>query len=184
MKSDILIAVRLTVVCVVFFCIIYPLFILGIAQLTPDKGMGATVTKNNKTWFSNIGQNFADDKYFSSRPSAVSYNAAGSGASNKGPSNPEYLAQVQARIDTFLVHNPGVNKSEIPAELVTSSGSGLDPDLSVYGASVQIKRIAKARNIPETVVQEAILKNTEKPFLNLFGPEKVNVLRLNLELEK
>ena len=184
MKSEVFIALRLTIVCLVFFCGVYPLFILGIAQLTPDKGMGTTVSKNNKTWFSNIGQNFADDKYFSSRPSAASYNAAGSGASNKGPSNPEYLAQVQAKIDTFIKHNPGINKSDIPAELVTSSGSGLDPHLSVNGALVQVKRIARARNIPESVLQEAIVKNTEKPFLNLFGPETVNVLRLNLDLEK
>lgn len=184
MKSEISIAVRLTVVCIIFFCGIYPLLILGIAQIAPEKGLGTTVSKNNKTWFSNIGQNFADDKYFSSRPSAAGYNAAGSGASNKGPSNPEYLAQVQARIDTFIKHNPGINKSDIPAELVTSSGSGLDPDLSVNGAIVQIKRIAKERNVSEVSLQELVRSNTEKPFLGMFGPEKVNVLKLNLGLEK
>ena len=83
--------------------------------------------------YANIGQRFTDDKYFWSRPSAVAYNAAGSGGSNKGPCNPDYLKDVQAHIDSFLAHNPGVRAADIPAELVTYSGSGLDPDLSPCG---------------------------------------------------
>lgn len=94
--------------------------------------------------YENIAQNFSDDKYFSSRPSAVNYNAAGSGGSNKGPSNPDYLATVQARIDTFMMHNPEVRKSDIPSDLVTASGSGEDPNISIQGAFVQIPRIAKS----------------------------------------
>ncbi len=88
------------------------------------------------------GQNFSSDKYFMSRPSAAGYNAAGSSGSNKGPTNPDYLKDVQSRIDSFLVHNKTVQKEQIPAELVTASGSGLDPDLSPAGAYIQVARIA------------------------------------------
>src|SRR5215470_3660127 len=128
MKQNVFPAIRLTLVFIVFFMGIYSLVILAGAQLAPGKGKGETVSFNNKiVGWKLLGQKFTDDKYFWSRPSAVDYNAASSGASNKGPTNPEYLKQVQDRIDTFLVHNPGVDKSEIPSDLVTASGSGLDP---------------------------------------------------------
>lgn len=184
MKQYILPAIRLTLVCLVFFMVIYPAFIWGIAKLTPNKGQAETITVNGKKYYTNIAQNFTDDKYFSSRPSAVAYNAAGSGGSNKGPSNPDYLAEVQARIDTFLVHNPGVQKSEIPSDLVTASGAGLDPNISVQAAKVQVKRIASTRSIAEEKIQEIIANLTEKPLLGMLGPEKINVLKLNIELDK
>lgn len=163
--------------------VIYTLVVLAIAQFAPNKGKGEVITHNGKTYYANIGQSFTDDKYFNSRPSAVGYNAAGSGGGNKGPSNPDYLAEVQARIDTFLVHNPGVNKDEIPYDLVTASGSGLDPNISIQAAKVQVKRIAKIRNIEETTLLQIIEKNTEKPLLGLFGTEKINVLKLNMNLD-
>jgi len=134
--------------------------------------------------YANIGQKFTEDKYFWGRPSAVDYNAAGSAGSNKGPSNPDYLKQVQGRIDSFLVHNPAVKKEEIPAELVTASGSGLDPDLSPSGAKVQVKRIAAIRKLDNAKLISLINLQTEKPLLGLFGPSKVNVLKLNIELDK
>src|SRR6185369_10822329 len=149
MKENILPAIRLTIVCILFFCGVYTLFIWGIAQAAPAKGEGETVIVNGKvTGYKLMGQKFTDDKYFWSRPSAVGYNAAGSGGSNKGPTNPEYLRTVRDRIDSFLVHNPSVKKEEIPSDLVTASGSGLDPDISVQGAYVQVKRIAAVRNMP------------------------------------
>jgi K+-transporting ATPase ATPase C chain len=184
MKENILLAIRLTIVCILFFCGVYTIFVLGIAQAAPAKGNGQIVTVNGKVvGYKLIGQKFTDDKYFWSRPSAVDYNAAGSGGSNKGPTNPDYLKTVQDRIDSFLVHNPGIKKHEIPSELVTASGSGQDPDLSPAAAYIQLKRIAAVRNISEEKVRELISQHIEKPLLGLFGIEKVNVLQLNIDLE-
>jgi potassium-transporting ATPase KdpC subunit len=184
MKKNIIPAIRLTLVSMVFFMGIYTLIILGIAQLAPNKGKGLIITQNGKTYHVNVAQSFSQDKYFWPRPSAVDYNAAGSGGSNKGPSNPEYLAQVEARIDTFLVHNPGIEKAEISADLVTASGSGLDPHISVQAAKVQVKRIAKIRGLSENTLFQLIEKNTEKPLFDLFGTDRINVLKLNLALDK
>jgi len=183
MKSNLLPAIKLTIVCLVFFMGIYTLAVYGIAQFAPNKGKGDIITHNGKTYYSNIGQLFTDDTYFNSRPSAVAYNAAGSGGSNKGPSNPDYLKEVQARIDTFIVHNPSVTKSEIPSDLVTASGSGLDPNISVQAARVQVKRIAKIRNMSEATLLQLVEQQTEKPLFGLFGTEKINVLKLNLALD-
>ncbi|NBL63915.1 K(+)-transporting ATPase subunit C [Flavobacterium sp. NST-5] len=184
MKENILPAIRLTVFCAVFFSGLYTLIILGIAQFAPNQGKGEIVVVNGKNHHINVAQKFTDNKYFWSRPSAVDYNGAGSGGSNKGPNNPDYLAEVQTRIDTFLLKNPSVKRSEVPSELVTASGSGLDPNLSVQGAKVQAKRIAESRKISEEKVLEIILKNTEKPLLGMLGTEKINVLKLNIELDK
>ena len=184
MKTHLLSGIKLTVLCLIFFSGIYTLFILGIAQITPSKGKGEIILVNGKKQYLNIGQSFTNANYFNSRPSAVAYNAAGSGGSNKGPSNPEYLAEVQKRIDTFLILNPEIIKSEIPADLVTASGSGLDPNISVQAAKVQVKRIAKIRRIDEQKLVHLITENTEKPLLGIFGPEKINVLKLNSALDK
>src|SRR5204863_8600328 len=151
MKKNLLISLKLTVVMLILCSVLYPLLIAGIGKATSGGGKGKTLSVNGKVvGYELIGQKFTDDKYFWGRPSAVDYNAAGSAGSNKGPSNPDYLKVVQERIDTFLVHNPGVDKKDIPAELVTASGSGEDPDLSPAAAKVQIKRIAAIRNIDET----------------------------------
>ena len=185
MKQHILPAFRLTLVCIVVFAGLYTLLIWGIAQASPGKGGGEAVSVNNKiVGYKLEGQNFTDDKYFNSRPSACGYNAAGSGASNKGPSNPDYLKAVQSKIDSFMVHNPFIKKEDIPSELVTASGSGLDPDLSPQGAQVQVARIAKTRNIPEEKIMTLVAQQIQKPFLGLFGTEKVNILQLNIELDK
>src|SRR5215204_1299604 len=157
MKQNILPAIRLTIVCILFFCGVYTLLILGIAQAAPANGKGEPVTVNGKVaGYKLIGQKFTDDKYFWGRPSAVDYNAAGSGGSNKGPSNPDYLKTVQDRIDTFLAHNPGVDKKDIPSDLVTASGAGLDPHLSVQGANVQVRRVSTARNLEEEKVKALV----------------------------
>ena len=184
MKQNILPAVRLTLVCMVFFMGIYSLLILAGAQLAPGKGKGVTVVAGNKVvGWKLLGQKFTDDKYFWSRPSAVDYNAAGSGGSNEGPTNPGYLKQVQDRIDTFLAHNPNVHKKDIPSDLVTASGGGLDPDISVPGAYVQAKRVAANRNLPEEEIRALITQHIEKPLFGLLGTERVNVLQLNIDLD-
>jgi K+-transporting ATPase ATPase C chain len=184
MKQHILPALKLTLVCILFFCGIYTLLILGISWLTPDKGEGETVKVQGKVvGYALEGQAFTRDTYFYSRPSAAGYNAAGSAGSNKGPSNPDYLKDVQAHIDSFLVHNPGVKKEDIPAELVTYSGSGLDPDISPEGAKVQVKRVAAIRHLPEAQLNDLVDRYTEKPLWGIFGPSRVNVLKLNIALD-
>ena len=185
MKQHILPALKLTLICIVVFIGLYTLLILGIAQATPNSGKGETVSVNNKVvGYKLEGQNFTADNYFNSRPSAGVYNAAGGSGSNKGPSNPDYLKQVQDRIDTFLVHNPGISRSAIPSELITASGSGLDPDLSPEAAKVQVKRIAAVRRIDESRINALVKQNIQGPLLGLFGTSKVNVLKLNIALDK
>jgi potassium-transporting ATPase KdpC subunit len=184
MKEHILPAMRLTIACLLFFSGAYTLFIFGLAQLTPDKGKGDIIVVGNRHYYANIGQEFNEDKYFWSRPSVANYDATAGSGSNKGPFSRDYLTQVQARIDTFIAHNPGIQKSEIPSDLVTASGSGLDPDISVRAAEVQVKRIATIRNVSAESVKRLIEENKEGPLADLFGPEKVNVLKLNLALDQ
>ncbi|WP_114936545.1 K(+)-transporting ATPase subunit C [Mucilaginibacter endophyticus] len=184
MKTYLLPSIKLTLILIVLTAGIYPLAIAGIGKFTPGKGDGETVTyKGRVVGYANIGQKFTKDEYFWGRPSAVDYNAAGSGGSNKGPSNPDYLKQVEGRIDDFMKHNPGVTRSQIPAELVTASGSGLDPDLSPAGAKVQVARVAKVRGLSVDAVNKLVDEQTEGPWLGLFGPAKVNVLKLNVALD-
>lgn len=183
MKKNLLISLKLTLVMIILCSVLYPLLVAGIGKATPGGGKGKTLSVNGKVvGYELIGQKFTDDKYFWGRPSAVDYNAAGSAGSNKGPSNPDYLKTVQDRIDSFLVHNPGIKKEEIPADLVTASGSGLDPDISPASAYLQVKRIASSRSLPEGEVKALVDKHVVKPFMGL-GPEKVNVLKLNIDLD-
>jgi len=184
MKKYLLPSLKLTLVLLVLCSVLYPLLIAAVGKLTPGRGNGETVSVNGKVvGYALIGQKFTDDKYFWSRPSAVDYNAAGSAGSNKGPTNPDYLKQVQDRIDTFLVHNPGIRKEEIPAELVTASGSGEDPDLSPAAARIQVKRIAVIRKIEESKLYALVDQHTQGPLLGFLGPSKVNVLKLNVALD-
>lgn len=176
----------LTFITIVLFGVMYPLMLWGIGTVTmPNKSEGSPIIENGKTiGFENIGQNFTDDKYFWGRPSAVNYNAASTGGSNKGPTNPDYLSGVQANIDSFMVHNPGIKKSDIPSELVTASGSGIDPNITVKGALIQIPRIAKTRKISEDKLKQLVAQFTEKPSLGFLGIERINVLKLNIALDK
>ena len=181
MKKNLIPAFRLTLVLLVLCAVLYPLLIWGAAQLAPGQGRGVTVSQNGRVvGYANVGQKFDRPEYFNGRPSAVDYNAAGSAGSNKGPSNPEYLAVVQQRLDTLLLQNPGVTKNQVPAELITASGSGLDPHLSPAGAAVQVARVAAARKLDVARVQALVQANTET---GLVAPARVNVLRLNLALD-
>ena len=185
MKNNLLQAFRLTLISILVFCGLYSLLILAIAQAAPARGKGETVIVDNKVvGWKLLGQKFTDDKYFQGRPSAVDYNASASGGSNKGPTNPGYLKQVKNRIDTFLVHNPEITRNDIPSDLVTASGAGLDPDISVKGASVQIYRIARIRKVPIAEIRALVQSHIEGPWLGIFGTESVNVLQLNIDLDK
>jgi potassium-transporting ATPase KdpC subunit len=186
MKQDIFPAIRFTIVTLILVSVLYPLLIWGFAQtFGPAQGKAELVSIAGKpVGAALVGQVFNEDRYFNGRPSAVDYNGTGSAGSNKGTSNPDYLALVQARIDSFVVHNPKVGIKDIPSELVTASGSGLDPDLSPEGAKIQVARISAIRNIPESRLLELIDTQTEGPLWGIFGPAKVNVLNLNIALDK
>jgi len=178
-------SIKLTLILLVLLSGLYPLAIAGIGKFTPGQGDGETLQyKGRVVGYANIGQKFTKDKYFWSRPSAANYQADAGAGSNKGPANADYLKGVSALIDTFLKHNPTVRKDQIPAELVTASGSGLDPDLSPEGAQVQAARIASVRGITVSQVNNIIAANAEGPLWGVFGPPKVNVLKLNIALDE
>lgn len=174
--------IKLTAVTLILFAVIYPLAIYGIAQIAPNQGKGETISVNGKVvGYQKIGQKFDKSNYFWGRPSAVDYNAAGSAGSNKGPSNAEYLALVQKRIDTLLLVHPYLKKSDVPADMVTASGSGLDPNISPQGAFIQVKRVAKERKLDETKVKALVKSKINSAVV---GPETVNVLELNVALDQ
>ncbi len=114
----------------------------------------------------------------------MEYNGGGSGGSNKGTNNPEYLSEVESRIESFMSAHPYLGRAEVPSELVTASGSGLDPDISVRGAEVQIRRMAASRGMSEDAVRKIVEASVERPWLGLFGTYKVNVLKLNVALDE
>lgn len=183
MKNYIVSALRLTIVMLVIVGI-YLIIVYAGSKVLPTQGNAEIINHNGQKFYANIGQDFKSVKYFHGRPSAVDYNAAGSAGSNKGPSNKEYLETVQKRIDTLKMQNPEMNTAKVPVELVTASGSGLDPDISEEGALYQAKRIAKERNISLEKIENLINHQTEKPLLVLFGPSKINVLKLNIALDQ
>lgn len=181
-------SIKITLVFCLFFSVCYIFVLWLFAQVAgPNRGNAEVVTLNGKVvGAANVGQAFTKDIYFWSRPSCAGdgYDAANSCGSNKGPTHPDYLTEVQARIDSFLIHHPYLSRSEVPAEMVTASGSGLDPDITPASAYVQVRRVAQARGINEASVREIVDKAVEKPLLGLFGTEKVNVLKLNVALEE
>ena len=151
---------------------------------SPNDGEAELVYADGKAvGAANVGQIFTDSICFWGRPSAVDYDGGGAGGSNKGTTNPEYLAEVEGRIAAFLEAHPYLSREEVPSEMVTASGSGLDPDISVRGAEVQARRVAQARGMDEQEVLRIIGEQTEGPWLGLFGTSKVNVLKLNVALD-
>ena len=164
----------------------YPLAVTGIAKAVfPSQAAGSLIEENGKVIGSAlIGQNFSDPKNFWGRPSATSpmaNNAANSGGSNQGPLNPALIEAVKGRIKALQDADPD-NKAPIPVDLVTASGSGLDPHMSVAGTVYQANRVATARNVPVAQVQALIVQNTESQLFGFIGEPRVNVLRLNLAL--
>lgn len=180
MKIYLISALRLSLVMLVIVAL-YLIFVFAGSKILPTQGNAEIINEKGQKFYANIGQDFTSPKYFHGRPSAVDYNAAGSAGSNKAPSNEEYLQTVQKRIDTLKMQNPEMKNIKVPVELVTASGSGLDPDISEDGALYQTKRIAKVRNISVEKIENLIKNQTEKPF---FGPSKINVLKLNIALDQ
>jgi len=174
----------------------YPFAMTGIAGvLFPRQAQGSLIEKDGKVVGSAlIGQEFKDNKYFHGRPSATTapdpndstktvpapYNAANSGGSNLGPTSKALADRVKDDVEKLKAENPG---SPVPVDLVTTSGSGLDPDISPEAALFQVPRVAKARNMPEDKVRELVTQNTKTRFAALLGEPRVNVLELNLALD-
>jgi K+-transporting ATPase ATPase C chain len=188
MFTEFMPALRILVILTALTGVIYPLLITGIAQLVfPHQANGSLIVVNAKTIGSElIGQPFDDPKYFWSRPSATSpqpYNAMSSSGSNQGARNPALAEAVTARIKTLRDAEPG-NTAPVPVDLVTASGSGLDPHISIAAAEYQIARVAKARGIPLERVRDLVAQATEARTMGVLGESRVNVLKLNSALDR
>lgn len=188
MKDQIRPALTMLLLLTVVTGLIYPLTVTGLAQVFfPDKANGSLIVREGKVIGSSlIGQYFDRPEYFWSRPSATApfpYNAAASGGSNLGPTNPALIDAVNARVTALRAADPG-NDSPIPVDLVTASGSGLDPHISPAAALYQVKRVARARGIEESVVRDLLAQHTQVRQLGVLGEPRVNVLLLNLALDE
>lgn len=186
MKETLKIAVLFTIVTTIIFGLIYPLAVTGLAHLFfPAQANGELIVKNGQVIGSRlIAQPFSSDRYFHPRPSAAGNGydpvAAGGSASNLGPTNRQLLDRVKGEVDKLRAENPSV---AVPIELVTTSASGLDPDISPAAAEFQIPRVARARNISPDELRALVAKHTQGRQLGFLGEPRVNVLELNLDLD-
>ena len=178
-----------TAVLTVLTGVIYPLAVFGIAQMIfPRQAGGSIIVASNKVVGSSlIGQNFSSPKYFQSRPSAAGdkgYDASNSSGSNLGPTNKALIDAVKLRLKNLVESNPGIDPRQVPIDLVTASGSGLDPEISPAAADLQVARVAHARGLSEDQVRQLIADNTRPRSAGIFGEPGVNVLLLNLALDR
>jgi len=184
MKKNLLIALWFTLVTTVMFGVLYPLAITGLAQVFfPDRANGQLIQKNGKIVGSRIiGQSFTGPGYFHSRPSnaGTGYDATASSGSNLGPTNKSLLDRVKGDVEKARAENP---RASIPVDLVTASGSGLDPEISPAAAEFQLARVTRERGMKEEDVREIVQKHTKHRDLGFLGEPRVNVLELNLELD-
>jgi potassium-transporting ATPase KdpC subunit len=187
MKKNVLISVLFTLVTTVMFGLIYPLVVTGLAQLLfPNKANGQLIQKNGKIVGSSIiGQAFTGPGYFHSRPSAAGtgngYDPTSSSGSNLGPTNKMLIDRVNGSVKTLQAENPS---TPIPADLATTSGSGLDPDISPAAAEFQVPRVARERKMSEADVRQLVAGHTKGRQLGFLGEPSVNVLALNLDLDQ
>ncbi|MDD1759075.1 MAG: potassium-transporting ATPase subunit KdpC [Methanothrix sp.] len=165
--------------------LIYPLLMTGIIQMAiPERASGSLVVMDGRIIGSElIGQNFSGPGYFHGRPSAVGHMANGSGGSNLGPTSSKLMEETQNRIESVRLENGLSSDIPVPADLVLASGSGLDPHISVEGAILQVPRIARSRDLPESKVMALVNQSIEPAILGIFGQDRVNVLRLNIGLD-
>ncbi len=182
------ISIKITILMALLLSVVYVITLWGFAEIAaPNGGNPEVVTLHGKiVGASNIGQNFTEDIYFWGRPSCAGdgYNATASAGSNKGPTNEEYLDEVKQRINIFLAKHPYLHRSEVTAEMVTASGSGLDPDITPESAKIQIKRVADARGVSTSTIKAIVDESIEKPLLGFIGTTKINVLKLNKKLDE
>jgi len=188
MWAQILPGIRIKIFMIVLLGVVYPLVITGICQVIfPHQANGSLITVSGKVIGSEIiGQNFTRPEYFQPRPSAAGndgYDATSSGGSNYGPTNQKLIDRIKASVEKFRKENPEY-QGPIPADLVTTSASGLDPHLSPDSAQAQVPRVAKTRGVSLDQVRQLIAQFTEGPDLGLLGDPRVNVLKLNLELDR
>jgi potassium-transporting ATPase KdpC subunit len=185
MKKNLLISVLMTIVTTILLGIIYPLMVTGLAQVFfKDKANGQLIVQNGKVVGSRIiGQAFTGSAYFHSRPSAAGngYDAANSSPSNLGPTNQHLIDRVKSDVAANQVDHP---QQAVPVDLITTSGSGLDPHISPAGAEFQVSRVAKERGIRADDLRQLVLKHTEGRQMGFLGEARVNVLELNLELDQ
>ena len=189
MRRQILPALRIAIVFTVVLGIAYPLAMTGVAQaLFSSKANGSVVHLNGRAVGSALlGQNFDGAQWFHSRPSAAGpngYDPKASGASNLGPSNPDLIKSVQQRVADYRTENDLPADASVPADAVTASGSGLDPDISIANADLQAPRVAKARGLSITEVRQLIRDHEDKASLDAFGQTVVNVLKLNIAIQQ
>ena len=181
-------SIRLTFILCAFLSISYVLVLWIFAKCaTPQRGAAEQVTMNGKVvGMAKVGQTFSKDIYFWGRPSCAGngYDATRSGGSNKAPGNMKYLDEVEHRINDFLHHHPYLKRRDVPVEMVTASGSGLDPDITPRSAYVQAQRVAEARRCDVKAVKAIIARNIDKPLMGEMSPAKVNVLKLNIDLDQ
>jgi len=184
MKNYLIVAIKFTLVTTIIFGLLYPLAVTGLSRLLfPKQADGSLLEKNGQVVGSRlIGQAFTSDKYFHPRPSAAGtgYDATASSGSNLGPTNQQLVDRVKQDVTKLQQENPGV---PIPADLVTSSGSGLDPDISPAAAEFQIPRIARVRGITAEALRPVIARHTQQRQWGILGEPRVNVLELNLDLD-
>jgi potassium-transporting ATPase KdpC subunit len=188
MWEQILPGLRIKIFMTIALGIVYPLVLTGICQVIfPHQSNGSLITVNGKVIGSElIGQNFTKPEYFHPRPSAAGndgYDPTASGGSNLGPTNQKLIDRVKASVDKFYKENPDYH-GPIPSDLLTTSASGLDPDISPDSAFAQAARVAKARGVPMDQVNQLVAKSTQPPTAGIFGEARVNVLKLNLAMDE
>ncbi len=189
MSRAFIVAARLAILSLLVTGIVYPLVVTGLAQaIFAEKADGSFVMAQGRAVGSSlIGQSFSSETYFHGRPSAAGadgYDAMASGASNLGPTNRTLVSAVESRVADVVAANPGVSQGEVPVDLVTASGSGLDPDITPDSAYLQVSRVARARNLDEAVVRDLVARQVRGRDLGFLGEPRVNVLELNLALDE